>query len=367
MGIFDAAEPAGRDFRDAVGRTLADFMATQRSALAGIGAELDGLGDLARRFVDGGKRLRPAWCYWGYAAVAGQPEDPAALLRAAASLDLLHASALVHDDLIDSSDTRRGVPSAHRQFAATHHQSGWSGSSEAFGRAGAILLGDLLLVWSAELFATAGLAPDALARATPLLNAVRTEVTAGQYLDVFAQTQPVLDDTSWSHLLDEAHRVVEYKTARYTVQRPAQIGAALAGGSARLSSALTSYGSAIGRAFQFRDDLLGVFGDSQVTGKPAGDDLREGKRTVLIAHACARAERAAARRLVTLLGRPDLGLDEVDEARAIITASGARAAVEADITRDYEAALGALTDVEMHPDGRRALGSLAQLAVAREA
>ena len=363
MATFDALDPVGPAFRDAVSGRLTSFMAAKRRASADVAAELAPLVDQAALFTTGGKRLRPAFCYWAAVAIGGEPDDAAGLLDASASLDLLHVSALMHDDVMDASDTRRGVPASHRQFEALHVESGWLGSPEAFGRAGAILLGDLLLMWSAELFAGCGLPGEALRRAEPLLDAVRTEVTYGQFLDIRAQAQPLAS----TGLLDAVHRVVEYKTARYTVVRPTQIGAALAGATTAQLDALAAFGSPLGRAFQFRDDVLGIFGDSALTGKPAGDDLREGKRTVLIAHALHRATPAARERLAGYLGSSTLDATGLDDARAIITDSGALAATEREIAEGFDAALAALADVDLTADGRTALTRLAELAVRRDA
>ncbi len=363
MVTFPASDPLGPAFRDAIGERLAAFVTARSADCAAISPELAQLTDLAAALLAGGKRVRPALCYWGAVAVSGQPQ-PDALLAAAASLDLLHTSALVHDDVMDASDTRRGQPAAHRQFESRHHASGWAGSPEAFGRAGAILLGDLLLMWSIELFAASGLPEVALTRAQPLLDAVRTEVTVGQYLDVLAQTRPLARP---DELLEQVYRVVEYKTARYTMVRPAQLGAAIAGGSDEKLAALAAFGSPLGRAFQFRDDLLGVFGDTAVTGKPAGDDLREGKRTVLIAHAFAHAEPNAAVWLADLLGNPDLGQDDIDDLRGIIVDSGAVDAAEEEISRAHAQALEALASGHFTAEGRTALAALADLAVNRDA
>jgi geranylgeranyl diphosphate synthase type I len=369
---FDALNPVSVDFRGAIGRRIDSLLDAQEPVLAGIGTDVAPLLALAREFTSGGKRLRPAFCFWGHVAIAGTPADPTPLLTAAGSLDLLHVSALVHDDVMDASDTRRGVPSAHRQLEARHAQAGWRGDPAGFGRAGAILLGDLLLMWSSEMLSSSGLGPEALRRATPLVDAVRTEVTCGQFLDVLAQAAPLgspeqpLSGASALALLDEVERVVEYKTARYTVVRPTQIGAAIAGATAEQLADLAAYASPLGRAFQYRDDLLGVFGDAAVTGKPAGDDLREGKLTVLTANALAHADVAAAGELVGLLGRQDLSASEIDRARDIIVQAGALSAAEAAIVRHHEQALTALDRAEITAEGRAALTRLAELAVKRE-
>jgi len=361
---FEPADPAGAAFREAVSAAIGTFLDARAADLAEIGPELSPVLDMARQFTRGGKRLRPAFGYWGFAAVAGQPGDPAALVRACASLDLLHVSALVHDDVMDASDTRRGVPAAHRQFEQLHGDMDGLGHQLSFGRAGAILLGDLLIMWSAQLLSESGLEPSSLARALPLIEAMRTEVTAGQFLDMVAQHAPLSGDVRESLALSE--RVVEYKSARYTVQRPAQFGAALAGAGDDVVAGLAGFGSPLGRAFQFRDDLLGVFGDESVTGKPAGDDLREGKRTVLVAHALAQADPRESAELQSLLGNADLDPAQIERAREIITGCGARERVEAMIDAGLEEALAALDRLPLRVEGRIALSSLAVAAVRRD-
>ncbi len=376
VGVLEPADPLGSAFRRAVSERLAAFVERQTPALTAIGPELAPVQAMAAELLAGGKRLRPAFAVWGFVAAAGRPSDAElpALLDASASFDLLHASALAHDDVMDSSDLRRGRPAAHRRFETLHAGAGWLGDGPAFGRAGAILLGDLLIMWSAQLLAEAALPEGALARALPLVDRMRTEVTCGQYLDMVVQAQPlprwlpeVAGRPELAGALADASRVTEHKTARYTVVRPLQAGAAIGGADDRLSAALQAYGSPLGRAFQFRDDLLGVFGDSEVTGKPAGDDLREGKRTVLVAQAYARTDAAGRRLLVDLLGDPALGPDGVARLQDVIATSGATAEVEATITASHDEALVALDTADVTDEGRRALRALADAAVRRSA
>ena len=229
----------------------------------------------ARTSVSGGKRFRAAFCWWGHEAVA-EPDDEAALVRACASLELLHASALVHDDYMDASDVRRGRPATHRAFEQLHRDRGWSTSAQQYGASAAILLGDLLLSWSDELLRTSGLPPARMLDALGYFDLTRSEVVTGQFLDVSAQARGEAD-------VDTAMTVLRYKSAKYSIERPLHIGAALAGADERVITQLSRFGLPLGEAFQLRDDLLGVFGDPEVTGKPAGDDLVEGKRTVLVA------------------------------------------------------------------------------------
>jgi len=373
--ILQPSAPLAPAFRSAVSAAIAEFCGQQAEVLEAMGPELESLRATALDLLQGGKRLRPAFCVWGYVAAAGLPAaEPsghgspavplAPLLRAAASLDLLHASALVHDDVIDGSDLRRGRAAVHRQFEAQHLAAGRLGDAAAFGRAGAILLGDLLVMWSVQLLQRCGLPAATLDRASPVAEAMRTEVTCGQFLDIVAQAQPLHDDSGWA--LAEAERVVEYKSARYTVQRPCQLGAALGGGSERLQADLAAYGSPLGRAFQFRDDVLGVFGDSEVTGKPAGDDLREGKRTVLVAHAYAHAGAAGRNLLAQRLGDADLDAGGVADLQQVIVESGARESVEAMIEEAYSRAMTALAQAQMTDEGRQGLAALAAAAVRRD-
>lgn len=365
MVTLDARDPLSAALREAVGTGIGSFLSVRSADLEDLGAELAELTSLAEAFTAGGKRLRPAFCCWGWAAATGSTDLPDAVLRAAASLDLLHVSALVHDDVMDGSATRRGLPAAHVQLAAEHATRGRRGEAEAFGRAGAILLGDLLLMWSVELFNACGAATAVLASAQPLMSAMRAEVTAGQYLDITAQTRPALAARSHpASVLAQVRRVVEFKTARYTVVRPLQIGAALGGGGPELLAALAAYGSPLGRAFQFRDDVLGVFGDEVTTGKPAGDDLREGKLTVLVANAMAALDEPDALLLAELLGRP-LSAEELAAARRLIVDSGALAATEAEIESAANEALEALSGVP--EPARTALAELVRIATERDA
>ena len=375
MTPLDPGTPLGSAFVGAVSSAIDDFLGRQAAVLKPVGTELEPMHRMATELAQGGKRLRPAFCYWGYVASAGDPgELEPALIRAGASLELLHISALVHDDVMDASDLRRGRPAAHRQFERLHTDLGWNGDPLVFGRAGAVLLGDLLLIWSMQMLHEAGLPLPVLDRGLPIVEIMRTEVTAGQFLDVVTQAQ---DHASYlpgqaedsrlglQRALDEARRVVEYKSARYTVRRPLQFGAALGDADAALQDQFAAFGSPIGRAFQYRDDLLGVFGDSAVTGKPSGDDLREGKRTVLVAQALAGADPAGRKLLETQLGNRDLDAVGIADLQQVIIDSGARDAVERMIDHDQQEALAALDAANITDAGRTALTALASAAVRR--
>ncbi len=364
-----------------VQRALTGFLDLQQQRLEAIGPELTEQVQAARDATSGGKRLRPAFCYWGFRAAGGDPALP--ILTAAASLEMLHVSALVHDDVMDSSDVRRGAPAAHRRFEALQRArsevSGVGGDPVGFGIGAAILLGDLCLIWADEMLHTSGFDAAALARASQYFDAVRVEVTAGQYLDLVAQASGISD-------MDQALRVLRYKSATYTVERPLHIGAALAGGNLadgnaaggklgggklagrdrRLVEALSAYGLPVGEAFQLRDDLLGVFGDPALTGKPAGDDLREGKRTVLVAYAVDHASEVQLAEFDRLFGRPDLDDDEIQLLREILQDSRAVQACEDLITERTEDALDALDRAPVSDDvARKALADLAIAATAR--
>jgi geranylgeranyl diphosphate synthase type I len=349
--------PADADLIKRVDATLAGFLDGRATSLAEVGPELAPVAEQARRFLEGGKRLRPCFAYWGWRTVRSVDEDDTALVSSAASLELLHACALVHDDVMDASATRRGRPATHSAFAALHRANGWTGDPDLFGAAAAILLGDLAMVWADDMLHTCGLPHETLARAGDPWRAMRTELLGGQYLDVLHQATR---DASPAAAL----RIDRYKTAAYTVERPLHLGAALAGADPELVDGYRRFGADIGIAFQLRDDLLGVFGDPAVTGKPAGDDLREGKRTLLLAIALERADRrddSAARAAVeATIGDPDLSAEQVDRTRDLLTDLGAVQAVEQRIAALTGSALDALA---ASPVAEPAGTELAELAV----
>lgn len=338
---------------------LAAYLDTQVALLDRIGPEVEPLARIARDFVlDGGKRLRPAFAYWGFRGAGGQDSD--ALIRAVSGLEMLQAGALVHDDVMDGSDTRRGAPSVHRQFSALHRLENWRGSAETFGESAAILLGNLCMIWAGSMLYSSGLPQQTLAGATPVFDEMRTELMAGQYLDVMQQAAA-------DERVESAMTVARFKSAKYTVEKPLHLGAALAGEPATsdVRAAYTAFGLPIGEAFQMRDDVLGVFGDPAETGKPAGDDLREGKRTVLVAMTLRRATPAQAAAVRDRLGDATLDSEGVAELRTVIDGSGALAEVERLIADRTAQALAALELAPVVPEARDTLAALAVAATAR--
>jgi geranylgeranyl diphosphate synthase type I len=358
--------------RARVSDSLTAFLDRQERVLRLISPDLVEPAEALRSFLDGGKRMRPAFCYWGWRAAGGAQDADAAgeqaALVAAASLELLQASALIHDDYMDGSDTRRGKPAVHRRFEALHRVGGWEGAADRFGAAAAILLGDITLTWCDEMFTRSGFDAARIHAARPVFDLMRSEVMAGQYLDVLAQSRG-LSVASPAEILERAETVIRFKSAKYTIERPLQLGAALATGDAAesgpLSAALSAYGLPLGEAFQLRDDVLGVFGDPAATGKPAGDDLREGKQTVLVALAAARADQAQLKLLRDGLGDPQLDAAGVAELQEVITDTGALDAVEARIGERTRRALTALEVAPVTREAREVLGELAIAATSR--
>ena len=339
-----------------VDATLATFLDDRARALAAVGDELQPLADAARTFVlDGGKRLRPRFAYWGWRATRDVADDDTALVTAAASLELLHACALVHDDVMDASDTRRGRPAAHAAFARMHAEQHWRGDQHVFGAAAAILLGDLLLCWADAMFAGIELGP--LTRS--VYDDMRQLVMAGQYLDVLVQARGGFS-------AEDALRVAKYKTSKYTIEGPLHLGAAAAGAPAEAFTALSAYGLPLGEAFQLRDDVLGVFGDPAVTGKPAGDDLREGKRTLLVALAMRSASTVEAELLRHELGDRAMDENAVAALREVIVTTGALELVEKRIVERAAQARDALQTDAISADARAALDALAVAATERQ-
>ncbi|MGV0409016.1 polyprenyl synthetase family protein [Corynebacterium resistens] len=297
--------------------------------------------------VGGGKRVRPTFAWAGIRAglessgtstakaSSRSQEEPTELangfLSAISAFEFIQACALIHDDIVDQSDTRRGHPTVHREFERHHRDRKWLGSSEHYGISQAILIGDLALAWADDLLLDSGLNTQRLHQCRHAWRAMRTEVIGGQILDIAVEA-------SGTENVDHAWDVIKYKTASYTVARPLHVGAALAGASEELIEFLRTIGEDIGVAFQLRDDQLGVFGDPAVTGKPSGDDLRTGKRTVLIDSALEMGTEAQATQLREGLGNVTDEAD-VDELRSIIRDSGAAAHIETLITQKSERAI----------------------------
>lgn len=355
---FDPANPIAREFRETVENRIARFLDSQAELITEVGASA--LLETARSYALGGKRLRPAFCYWAYEAVGGPESEREPVLSVAASLDLLHSSALVHDDLIDAADTRRGLPAAHKRFEMLHVERAGRGSIQEFGSAAAVLLGDMLLMWSAEMFDTSG--ARNLPEARLELNRMRAEVTAGQFLDISA----AFAVADCPDRLAVAQKVLEYKSASYSMRRPALIGARLGGADETSYAALAAFGSHIGHAFQLRDDVLGVWGNEDVTGKPTGGDLREGKSTVLVLTALNRAAGDAAAKLSSVLGAKDAKDSEIAAAAEVIATTGALAHVESLIEEHLSLGLSALNRGSFTERGVSALTRLAELSVRRD-
>ncbi|WP_078851272.1 polyprenyl synthetase family protein [Streptomyces sp. NRRL S-237] len=351
--------------KDEVEEVLNAFLARKAAVSA------DGLPNLVGPLQDflaaGGKRIRPVLAMVGWHA-AGAAGSAATARNVAASLELFHAFALIHDDVMDGSATRRGRPTVHRIQASEFERLPCAGpafttagsAAERFGRAAAVLIGDLALIWSDELLHAGRPTQKQLARVLPLLDTMRTELTQGQYLDLAHTGRPSGD-------LESALTVIRYKTAKYTVERPLHLGAALSGADPKLLESLSAYAIPLGEAFQLRDDLLGVFGDPQATGKPALDDLREGKATALVAVTLQRADRAQADRLRLLLGCGTLTQSQAQAARRIITATGARDTVDHMITQRHQKALSVLDGMPIPPAAADILRRLADEAVRRRA
>lgn len=351
---------------EAVSQRLERFTDEQLSAAADLGPEAHAFVRSGAGTLDGGKRLRARFCLTGWQAIEElrglrAPAPAPDVTAAAAALEIFHAAALVHDDVVDNSDTRRGRPAAHRRWETAHRDASWDGDAAGFGRSAAILLGDLLVAWSDDLLEEGLALGDAARAATAraIYAVMRRDVTIGQFLDV-AEEAAYLTAPDSEHAA-RALRVASLKSARYSVQHPLLLGAALAGADAAQSDALERFGHPIGLAFQLRDDVLGVFGDTAVTGKPSGDDLREGKRTLLIAYAREAMAPGARRVLDELVGDPTLEDEQIAALQSTIVDTGALARVE-ELIAEY--ALEADRALRGAPLGTTAVGALRDLALA---
>lgn len=347
-----------KELRGEVDTALAAFIEADNRYLTAIGPELNPVADALKNFVlDGGKRFRPLFALVGFLGT-GQELNPK-IVSALSSLELIHVCALIHDDVMDGSHTRRGAPAIHKLFEGMHSRSALSGSSSQFGVASAILLGDLALVWAAKMFHESAIDPDRLVAGLPIFDEMQVELMAGQYLDIY-------EGALASESVERSLKVARYKSGKYSIERPLHFGAALGAASpADYFSAYSEYGLPLGEAFQLRDDLLGVFGDPAETGKPAGDDLREGKRTVLMAltHDLATSEQR--QKISTYFGKEDIGLEGVEVIREIIIATGARDHCEELITKLRTQSLAALDHESIAPSARDLLSQMADIATRR--
>ena len=359
-------------FVDIIDSQLDSFFSQKRDEVGEISPDLVPLIDYSHGMLRGGKRFRARFCYWGWRSVAGthdappadSSEHPAFVL--ATALEVFHAAALVHDDIMDRSDTRRGELSGHRHFERHHQQQGFGGDAVHYGESTALLVGDLMLAWSSELVtqALSGVrVPKIIADTRREFHTMWNEVTLGQYLDIH-------EESAWTTVSDDerfhrAMRVVTFKSAKYSMEAPLLLGASLADASAEQLSQLAHFGLPLGIAFQLRDDLLGVFGDPEHTGKPAGDDLREGKRTVLIALAESEMSPGVRGVFNDMLGDPDVTDDQIAVMQQTLRDSGAVERLEGIIADAADKARAALDRAELDAEAVAELHRLADAVVSR--
>ncbi|MEV4947294.1 polyprenyl synthetase family protein [Streptomyces sp. NPDC053755] len=339
-------------FKARVDGVLSEFLAEEADHLRAIDALLDPVAEQLRCAAEHGKRLRAAFCYWGWRA-AGQP-DSDALVRAAASMELVHAAAMVHDDLIDDSPLRHNRPTAH---VALRAPLAGRPRARSAARSLAMLVGDHLMALAGQLFATSGLPAAYLARARPLWAELARELVAGECLEILRTGS--LPDT------DASLKIIRYKTAKYTVEQPLLIGGLLAGAAPDLRAGFSAYGLPLGEAFQLRDDLLGLFGEPERTGKAGLDDIRGQRPTALLAAAWQAALPAQRVQLAEMLGRRDADDRHLTRFRDLLTSLDAPARVEEMIRSRVGEAARVLTALDMPPDARHALGVLARSATDR--
>lgn len=331
----------------AVDAVLAHAVTEQRKRWVAVDEDLSlPLDEVARLVLSGGKRIRPAFCYWGFRA-AGGDENSEVPLRVGAAIELLHVFALFHDDIMDGALTRRGQPTSHTALSELHEKSNWAGESRRFGEGAAILIGDLTYVMSDQLIG------DISMEARNVWHDMRLEVNVGQYLDMLGSARR-------ERRREVADRICRFKSAKYTIERPLHLGALVADvqRGTKLLNQLSRYGLPLGDAFQLRDDVLGVFGDSVSTGKPVGDDLREGKPTPLMACAYERST-PAQRQVLDLVGSADLKDDDVHRIQSVITETGALEEIEATIIALRDEALQSLIDDDIEKEAHQALVELA--------
>ena len=348
------APPSLRPIADRVASRLDAVLTPELDRWTALDPDLhDPMAEIHRLVLSGGKRLRPAFCHWGFVGAGGDPES-SLVIDAGAAFELMHAFALFHDDVMDDAASRRGEPTTHTVFAERHAASGWGGESRRFGEGIAILIGDLAFVYADQLLA------DANPVAWRIWNELRIELNVGQVLDILGSVSGVRD-------VAQAERICRYKSGKYTIERPLHLGVALAAPDRfdELAAGLSAYGLPLGDAFQMRDDVMGAFGNPTATGKPVGGDLREGKPTPLLARALVAAT-PAQRQVLGGVGRPGLDDGEVAAIQQVIVDTGALADLETTIVRLTDEAVAAIGRVELIAEARDELVALAAFVSQRE-
>ncbi len=338
------------EFRGKLESQLREWLTEKEAEAAAESSASRELTEVLTRFVGrDGKRIRPALLYYTYGACGGQSDEK--VMPMAMSVELLHTYLLIHDDIMDHADVRRGEPAAHVMYSSLHREREWQGSSDHFGKSVAILLGDLAQTYSLELFSSVDLAPEVAGEFRRQFSFMCQEVVLGQYLEMTAGFREHLEEA-------ELLRVLRMKSGRYSVERPVQLGYLLARAPEATRQALTTYGLQMGEAFQLQDDLLGMFGDAKTVGKPVGGDLIEGKFTLLIHHALRHLPEADADALRGALGSADLPADEVLRLQAMIETSGARQKVQEMVEERLRDAREALSTVTLAEEGNAFLEGL---------
>lgn len=331
-----------------VDQRLDEFLAAERERWTSFDAQLARPIDEIRRLVmSGGKRLRPAFCHWGFVGAGGGDESQEDI-DAGAAFELMHAFALFHDDVMDDAESRRNQPTTHVVAAKEHADNGWAGESRRFGEGVAILVGDLCFVYADQLLHGANPV------AAHIWNELRIELNIGQYLDILGGVSRTRD-------VVQAERICRYKSGKYTIERPLHLGAALAAPdrAPELLGPLSAYGLPLGDAFQMRDDVMGAFGDEALTGKPVGGDLIEGKPTPLLARATRRAT-PAQREVLNLVGDPTMSADTVARVQQVIVDTGALDELEQHIATLTETAIAALATTPITDVAKREMVHLAE-------
>jgi geranylgeranyl diphosphate synthase type I len=315
------------------------------------------LSEGVRRFIrNGGKRVRPAFAYSAYVASGGRSLE--AILYASAALEVLHAWALIHDDIIDNANLRHGKPSVHKVFEDFHRKRALSGSAGKFGTDAAILVGDLALTFADELLNTAPFPAERIRRAKEYYDLMKKQVIFGEYLDVVA---PLKKQVTERDLLT----ILEYKTAKYTVERPMHIGAVLAGAEEDTLRIFSSYAVPLGQAFQIQDDIMGTFSNEAKIGKPVDSDIKEGKRTLLVLKAYEFSKGAEKRLLDAVLGNQSAGEAEIEAARQIMRSSGALEYSQELAYKLIKKAKGAILQAKLVEEGREYLLQAADYLLTR--
>jgi len=313
--------------------------------------------ELLKEFtLRGGKRLRAALVYYGYRCFSNK--NLKEIIKASVTMELIQSYLLIHDDIIDNDDLRRNGPTLHISYKNIAKRKYKKIDSNHFGLSMAILAGDICAAFANEIMAKLKIKEKNKIQALNVLNHSLHHVIYGQVLDVLSELRIITNKD-----IEKIHRL---KTATYTIESPLHIGALLAGAKQKHLKTLSNYAIPLGKAFQIKDDILGMFGEKEKVGKPVGSDIKEGKKNLLILKALESATPAQRQAIEEALGNQDLTKNQLNQVRAIVIKTGSLSYSQNLAKNLVKKAKSAIKSAKFRPVGKNFLLKIADYIEKRD-